>query len=104
MAQPLIWSQESLEDIEEIAEYISRDSRFYAQQVVEKFFQLAENLAEQPLIGRIVPEVGSENIREQFVYSYRVIYQIQPQQIEIIAILHGKRLLEAVENRIPTNS
>lgn len=104
MAQSLIWSQESLEDIEEIAEYISRDSRFYAQQVVEKFFQLAENLAEQPLIGRVVPEVGSENIREQFVYSYRVIYQIQPQQIEIIAILHGKRLLEAVENRIPNNS
>jgi len=104
MAQPLIWSQEALDDIDEIAEYISRDSRFYAQQVVEKFFQLADKLAEQPLIGRIVPEIGSETIREQFVYSYRVIYQIQPEQLEIIAILHGKRLLDAVENRIPNNS
>jgi len=29
MAQLLIWSQEALDDVDEIAEYISRDSRVY---------------------------------------------------------------------------
>jgi len=73
MAQPLVWSQEALDDVDEIAEYISRDSRYYAQQVVEKFFQLADTLAEQPLIGRIVPELNNEHIREQFVYRATVV-------------------------------
>jgi len=33
-----------------------------------------------PSRGRSVPEVGDDNIRELFVYNYRVIYQIQESQ------------------------
>lgn len=40
MAQTLIWSHEALDDIDRIAEYISRDSRYHAQQVVERLFDL----------------------------------------------------------------
>jgi len=74
--------------------------RTITQQVVEKFFQLSDLVNAQPLIGRIVPELNNEHIRELFVYSYRVIYAIQPDQSEILAVLHGKRLLESIENRI----
>jgi hypothetical protein len=44
--------------------------------------------------GRVVPEIGDENIREWFAYSYRVIYQIENEVVTIAAIVHGKRLLE----------
>lgn len=46
------------------------------------------------MIGRIVPEFEDPSIREIFAYSYRVIYQVDPTQVSIAAIVHGKRLLD----------
>lgn len=64
------WSPEAVEDLESIAEYIERDSLFYARSVVSKILEASRNINEFPLIGRIVPELGDENIRERFIYSY----------------------------------
>ncbi len=33
------------------------------------------------------------------MYSYRIIYEIRADDAHILAIIHGKRLLEAVEER-----
>ena len=93
------WSSEATEDLEAIAEYISRDSKFYARAVVSKILNVSRNIPDQPLIGRIVPEIGQETIRERFVYSYRLVYRIQGRVITIVAIIHGKRLLENVADR-----
>jgi len=95
MAKSIIWSEESLCDIEYIAEYISRDSVYYAQQVVERIISTGESVNEYPESGRIVPELEEENYREKFVYSYRLIYEIGKESINILAIIHGKRLLES---------
>ncbi len=42
------WSPEAVEDIESIAEYISRDSGFYASSVVAKIVDLAGSLRAYP--------------------------------------------------------
>ena len=97
MAQTLIWSHEALDDIDRIAEYISRDSRHHAQQVVERLFDLADELPAHPKLGRIVPELADPNVRERFLYSYRLIYELTEHTIHVLAVLHGKRLLESVE-------
>ncbi len=99
MAASIIWSEQALDDIDAIAEYISRDSPFYGQCVTEEILDLANLIAEQPHIGRIVPELKDESVRERFIYSYRVIYEIRSSQIEIIAVIHGRRLLESIEDR-----
>ena len=99
MAESIIWSQESLDDIDSIAEYISRDSIYYAQQVVEQIFTAGESLLDNPMAGRKVPELGLEVIRERFIFSYRLIYEVNSDEINILAIIHGKRLLESVDNR-----
>jgi toxin ParE1/3/4 len=46
-----------------------------------------QNLVTFPYIGRIVPEIGNENIRERFVYSYRLIYKIEEIEILIVAVI-----------------
>jgi addiction module RelE/StbE family toxin len=99
MAANIIWSEQALDDIDAIAEYISRDSPFYAQRVAEEILDLATSIAEQPKIGRIVPELKHESVRERFIYSYRIIYEIRSSQVEIIAVIHGRRLLESIEDR-----
>ncbi len=95
MAQTLIWSNEALDDIDSIAEYIHRDSPYHAQRVVERIFEMGLSLPEQPQSGRVVSEVGNPTVRERFIYSYRLIYEIKAQEIHILAVIHGKRLLES---------
>ena len=94
MALKLEWSEEALEDIESIATYIEKDSPTYAKSVVSKFFEKAEILQEFSELGRKVPEFNDKTIREIFVYSYRLIYRVSKEKILIVAIVHGKRLLE----------
>jgi addiction module RelE/StbE family toxin len=94
------WSPEALADVDDIASYITRDSTFYAQGVVTKIIDCARKLADFPLAGRIVPELGDENVRERFVYSYRIIYRIQQHEVLIVAVVHGKRLLESIDARM----
>ena len=39
--------------------------------------------------GRIVPEFVNPTVRELFVGSYRLIYQITEQDVYIIGFIHG---------------
>jgi len=94
MALKLVWSEEALEDIESIATYIEKDSSTYAKSVVLKFFEKAEMLQEFSELGRKVPEFNDVKIREIFIYSYRLIYQIKEEKILFVAVIHGKRLLQ----------
>ena len=91
--QVVVWSPEALEDVDAIAAYIARDSVFYAGAVVEKMLATAAGLNQFPESGRIVPELNRADIRERFVYSYRLIYRIEPSRILVTAVVHGKRLL-----------
>ncbi|MEQ6342981.1 MAG: type II toxin-antitoxin system RelE/ParE family toxin [Gammaproteobacteria bacterium] len=93
------WSPEATEDVEAIAGFISRDSVFYARAVVSKILSVSRTLADFPHIGRVVPELGNENIRERFVYSYRLVYCIEEKRILVVAVVHGKRLLESIASR-----
>jgi len=93
------WSPPAVEDVEAIAQYIARDSEYYARAVVKEIFKVARNVGEFPLLGRIVPETGDESIREQFVYSYRLVYRVELQFVLILAVIHGKRLLENFNER-----
>jgi plasmid stabilization system protein ParE len=43
-------------DIEGIADYIERDSLFYARAVVAKVVAMTRHLAQFPFSGRVVPE------------------------------------------------
>ncbi|HEV2800032.1 MAG TPA: type II toxin-antitoxin system RelE/ParE family toxin [Pyrinomonadaceae bacterium] len=94
MAYEVVWSPRAIEDVEAIAAYIAADSAAYAATVVKKILTLARNLARFPFAGRIVPEFNDESLREQFAYSYRIIYRVQDKTVTIAAVVHGKQLLE----------
>ena len=103
MAFKLEWSEEALEDIESIANYIEKDSPTYAKAVVSKFFEKVEVLEDFNTLGRVVPELNDATILEIFVYSYRLIYSISEESVLFIAVVHGKRLLENHQNNIVKN-
>jgi plasmid stabilization system protein ParE len=61
---------------------------------VERLTRRSEQIANFPFSGRIVPEFETEQIREVIEGSYRIIYYIKPEQIDVIAVLHAARNIE----------
>lgn len=100
MGTRVSWSPEAIEDVEAIATYISRDSQFYASAVVKKILTTAGKIGQFPHIGSIVPEISDQVIRERFVYSYRIIYRVLENEVMIVAVIHGRRLLDPIINRL----
>ncbi len=93
------WSPEAAEDVEEIAHYIEKDSPRYAHAITEDIIAASRALRQLPLRGRMVPELEDETHREIFIYSYRLIYRVKKDQLLIIAVIHGKRRLENIDDR-----
>ena len=87
------WTKNAIEHLAGIFEYIEINSPTYARRVVDRITRRSEQIAEQPLSGRKVPEYAAEDIREVIEKPYRIIYKIKPNQIDVIAVIHGARLL-----------
>ncbi len=87
------WSKPARRDLRQIYDHIALDSKYYARKVIETIVDKESLISHSPRIGRIVPEIEDENIREIFVYSYRLIYEIAPEGVEVLAVIHGRREL-----------
>ena len=92
----LEWTFPALDDLEHIRDYIGEDSPLNARRFIERIFQAAEQLPEQPHSGRLVPEARRVDVRELLFEHYRIIYRVQPQRIQIITVIHGSRALAAL--------
>lgn len=99
MAYKIKWSPEAVEDLEAIYNFIARDSIYYAKSVITQILDSVQSLKDFPKIGRIVPEINRDEIRERLVFNYRIIYQIKEQTVIILAIVHSSRLLEKISER-----
>jgi plasmid stabilization system protein ParE len=95
----VVWSPEAAEDLESVSEYIARDSLSYASAVTTDILAKCRHLQEFPRIGRVVPELNDENIRECMAYSYRIVYRLEEGCITIAAIIHGKQHFAGFEDR-----
>ena len=90
------WTLQALDDLEAVCLYIARDAPRIAEMFAVRAFEVTDQLVEFPLSGRIVPEVSREDIREIFLHSYRIIYRFKSNEVEILTIHHGARLLPAL--------
>jgi toxin ParE1/3/4 len=96
----LDWSQRSISDLQALHDYIARDSRLYAERFIASLIRAAERLADFPELGRRVPEEPDQSdVRELLVQTYRVIYRVEAERILIATIVHGRRNLEAPDDK-----
>jgi toxin ParE1/3/4 len=93
----IIWSPRAANDLEEICNFIARDSDHYARQFAQKVLEIVQIIPDFPKSGRIVPEYQRESLREKIFLNYRIVYRTRNSTIEIVAISHGARILEGVE-------
>jgi len=99
VARTIKWTESAINDLEEVAEFIARDSRFYATTVVKEARKAAQSLRVSAERGRVVPEINSSDIRELFLWKYRLIYKVTSHNVYILAFIHGARDLESLWKR-----
>lgn len=87
------WTSQALDDLEAIGDFIARDAPSFAQVFVDRVFQAVERLENFPLSGRIVPEISQEDIREIIFGSYRIVYLVSEDEINILTVFHSSRHL-----------
>ena len=90
----IIWAQTALIDLENLHDYISQDSSFYADVLCSEILQAIDRLEKFPQLGRKVPEYNDDITREIIVNDYRIIYEITIFRVNILTIIHGARLLK----------
>jgi len=86
------WTIQAVNDLKDIADYISKDSKVYAKRQVLKIRNSTIILKTNILVGRKVPEIQDEKIREILEGNYRIVYRIVSEnQIDILTIHHCAR-------------
>lgn len=94
------WTDPALGDLEAIRDYIGKDSRYYARRYIARLFEATAKLKDFPAMGRRVPEAGVRtDIRELIFENYRIVYLVEPQQIQILTVLHGSRDLQGQKQK-----
>ena len=96
----IVWSKLAYKDIDQIHEYISKDSHFYARKTIEIIIARVESLEEFPESGRVVPEFENPDIRELIENNYRIVYRFVKPTITILRIHHGARDLSRLKKGI----
>jgi addiction module RelE/StbE family toxin len=87
------WTNNAIEHLTNIYEYIALNSTTYAKQMVDRITRRSAQIGDQPLSGRKVSEYHTDDIRELIENSYRIIYRIKQDQIDVLAVIHGARIL-----------
>lgn len=91
----IVWTEVSIIDLKEIFDYIADDSVRYATITTIKIYQRAQEIIDNPNLGRIVPEFNEKFIRELVEGNYRIIYRIKSNiQVDILRVYHSSRLLK----------
>ena len=93
----VIWTNESLNRLIEIEDYISKDNPNRALKFTDRIINRGESLTQFPNKGRIVPEFSIPEIREILEQNYRIVYRITKTRIEILTIFEGHRLIRTKE-------
>jgi plasmid stabilization system protein ParE len=83
------WTDTAEGHLDTIYDYIAQDSPEYGRRVVDRLTQRSQQIADFPFSGRRVPEYDIDQIREVIEGSYRIIYYIKPDQIDVLAVIHG---------------
>jgi plasmid stabilization system protein ParE len=87
----VVWTAHARRDLDGIIDFVAEDSLAAAHGVLDVVLRTAGSLQELSERGRVVPEFADSSIREVFVYSYRLMYRVLEDEVQILSVVHGAR-------------
>ena len=86
---PLFWTPESIQDREDIYDFIEADNPAAALELDELFSEKALHLVDPPGLGRLGRVVGT---RELVVHpNYILVYDERGDRVRVLRVLHAAR-------------
>jgi len=92
-------SPEAARDINDLWEYIARDSLRAARRVRQELLAACRRLAAHPGMGHRREDLTDKPVRFFPVYSFLVIYDPATTQLEIVRVLGGAQDITAILER-----
>ena len=96
----LIWAASAAEDVREvIAWLIERDAAGAARSLLANVDDEIRRLEQFPESGRVVPELGRENItryREVVIETWRALYTVTAENITILVFIDSRRNIDDI--------
>ena len=77
--------------LDEAVAYVARDNRPAAERLLIDTLDAAASLDVFSERGRVVPEWNQPNVRELLVQRYRLLYEVTPNEVQVLAFLRGAR-------------
>ncbi len=90
------WAPGAIADLEDVCEFISRDSEYYAALFAKRIIAIVESIPDFPLAGRALSEYEDKNIRERIFKNYRIVYRLKGGYVEIAAICNSAKPLKDI--------
>lgn len=88
----VIFVPRAREDLRLAVRFIARQSRpEIAERIGLTLIEKALSLSRFPERGRVVPELKDLAVREIFFKSYRIVYRIRGQSVEVLRFWHAAR-------------
>jgi toxin ParE1/3/4 len=87
------FTDEAKAKLRAIRAYIAKDAPTRADAMIDRITRHAQRIGEMPQAGRKVPEYEHALLREVLERPYRIIYRIQPHEIEVLTVMHYRQLL-----------
>jgi toxin ParE1/3/4 len=92
------WTQEALDRLLNIEAFISIDSPERAIKFIDDIIDHTEKiLSDRIRLRRMVPEISNPEVRELLFKKYRIVYRLNKNQVEILTVFEGHRLLRIDE-------
>lgn len=86
------WSLGARRQLKGIYNYIAKDSESTAKRVTDGMVEYSMGLDNLPYRHKMMPELREECVREFSMYSYRVIFEILPENhIAVLAVVHKRQ-------------
>ncbi len=89
----IIWTEPAIQDLDQIADYISLDNPEAARRLVKKTFEQVELLQQHPALGKSVEEIEDSIYREILVSPCRIFYRKEDEFVYIVHIMRVEQLL-----------
>ena len=103
MAVEVSLTDDALDDLQDIADYLSTTASVgVASRVVGKIEEAYLKLAEFPDRGAIpheLLELGMRDFRQVFFKPYRIIYEVEPDRVVVYVIADGRRDMRSLLRR-----
>lgn len=87
----IVWTEPALNDLDNIAEYITVSNLVAAKQLVKEVFAKVDMLEEYPKSGKSVSELPSLNYRELYVKPCQIFHKFEDNKAFILHVMRHEQ-------------